>query len=125
MAKLIKLSNISWKQPFINRKKELHLWGSQPEVADFCKFKDSTKRLLNIRFEEKFGIDITEKFQITSDRQISFPKNLRDRIEKIIFENPDSYFTVTVLDTSGDLFAPLDIRWLKNVKRNQGKEWGI
>lgn len=123
MAKLIQLSNTSWRQPFTDRKKELHLWNTQPEVAAFCGLEDGTKRLLNIKFEDKFKIDITANFQITSGKEISFPKDLRDKAEKIIFKNPDSYFIVTVLDTPDALFAPTNIRWLKNVKRNQGEGW--
>lgn len=123
MAKLIKLSDTSWRQPFADRKKEFHLWNSHPEVATFCKLEDGTKRLLNIKFEEKFKIDITDNFQITSGKEISFPKDLRDKIEKIILKNPESYFIVTVLDCNNVLLVPSNIRWLKNVKRNQGEGW--
>lgn len=98
MAKLERLSNISWRQPFSDRKRELHLWSTQTQVADFCKLENGTKRKLNIKFEDKFDIDETGLFQITSGREISFPKKLIDKIRNIVFNNPNSYFTVTVLD---------------------------
>lgn len=123
MAKLIKLSNVSWKQPFQDRKKELHLWSSQPDVAKFCKLEDGTRRLLNIKFEDKFNINITDYFQITSGQEISFPKYLRDKIKNVVFKNPTSFFTVSVLDYEDILFSPSNILWLKNVKRNQGEGW--
>nr|WP_315155235.1 HNH endonuclease [uncultured Flavobacterium sp.] len=119
MARLIRLSNISWKQPFKDRKKELHLWNTETEVASFCSLKNETKRLLNIRFEDRFNIDITQEFQITSLTQIYFPKDLQDKIQKIIFNNPESYFTVTVLDTSQTLYTPSDIKWFKSVTNEE------
>lgn len=122
MAKLIRISNTSWKQPFKDRKKELHLWNTQTEVASFCKLKNETKRLLNIRFEDRFNIDITQEFQITSLTQIYFPKDLQDKIQNIIFNNPESYFTVTVLDTSETLYTPSDIKWFKSVTNEELRE---
>ncbi|HEV7332376.1 MAG TPA: hypothetical protein VGN63_15165 [Flavisolibacter sp.] len=88
MAKLIQLSNISWQQPFKDRRKELLLWGSHVKVAEFCNLKDGTKRRLNIRFEPKFNIDITDYFQITSGNEISFPKALQEKIRDIVIKNP-------------------------------------
>ena len=123
MAKLIQLSNISWRQPFADRGKELLLWSSQKDVAQFCGFKDGTKRVLNIKFEDQFAIDVTDSFQITSGKQISFPKQLIDRVRKVVFENPDSYFNVTVTDTLDSYFTPSNIRWIKNVKHKQGEGW--
>lgn len=123
MANLTQLSNTSWRQPFTDRKKELHLWSSQTEVAAFCGLEDGTKRLLNIKFEDKFKINVTDNFQITSGKEISFPKDFRDKVENIIFKNPDSFFIVTVLDTHEVSFAPSNIRWLKNVKRDKGEGW--
>lgn len=99
MAKLIQLSDISWKQPFVDRRKERHLWGAHRAVWDFCNFKNGTKRLLNIKSEDKFGIDETRLFQITSG-EISFPKDFINRIDKIVTDNPDSYFIFTVLDNN-------------------------
>ena len=81
MAKLIKLSNISWQQPFKDRRKELPLWGTHAKVAEFCNFKDGTKRKLNIKFESRFNIDIIDNFQITSGNEISFPKALQNKIK--------------------------------------------
>lgn len=119
MAKLIQLSNTSWQQPFKDRKKELHLWNTQTEVASFCKLKNETKRLLNIKFEDRFNIDIIQEFQITSLTQIYFPKDLQVKIQNIIFNNPESYFTVTVLDTCETLYTPSDIKWFKSVTNEE------
>lgn len=119
MAKLLRISNTSWKQPFIDRKKELHLWNTQSAVASYCELKNETKRLLNIKFEDKFNIDITQEFQITSLTQIYFPKDLQDKIENIVFNNPDSYFTVTVLDVSQTLYTPSNIQWFKSVTNEE------
>ncbi|MTD67690.1 HNH endonuclease [Flavobacterium sp. LC2016-13] len=119
MARLIRLSNTSWKQPFKDRKKELHLWNTQTEVAFYCSLKNETKRLLNIKFEDRFNINITQEFQITSLTQIYFPKDLQDKIQDIIFNNPESYFTVTVLDTSETLYTPSDIKWFKSVTNEE------
>ncbi len=123
MSKLIQLSNSSWRQPFADRKKEFHLWGSHPDVAAFCKLEDKTKRLLNIKFQDKFNIDIIDNFTITSGREVAFPKALQDKIRNIVLKNPHSYFEITILDTPDNSVRPADIRWLKNVKRNQGDGW--
>lgn len=123
MAKLIQLSDTSWRQPFTHRKKELPLWNTHPKVASYCGLEDGTKRLLNIKFEKKFKINETAYFQITSGKEISFPKDFQDRIRDIVFNNPDSYFTVTILDFYGTSFSSSDILWIKNVKRNQGEGW--
>jgi hypothetical protein len=123
MARLIQLSNISWQQRFKDRKKELMLWGSHSKVAEFCNFEDGTKRRLNIKFESRFKINYTDDFQITSGNEILFPKEFREQIADIILNNSDSYFTVTVVDTSDISFSPSDIIWIKNVKRDGGKAW--
>lgn len=119
MAKLLRISNTSWEQSFRDRKKELHLWNTQSEVASYCELKNETKRLINIKFEDKFNIDITQEFQITSLTQIYFPKDLQDKIETIIFNNPDSYFTVTILDVSQTLYTPSNIVWFKSVTNEE------
>ncbi|MAL97760.1 MAG: restriction endonuclease [Alteromonadaceae bacterium] len=98
MSKLIKLSNTSWEQPFRDRKKEVHLWTSQREIAEYCELKDGTKRLLQITFEPRFGIDLVDYFQVTSGREISFPKELQEIIRPIVLNNPTSSFVVRVLD---------------------------
>ena len=98
MAKLIKLSDTSWQQPFRDRKKEHILWGSHTEVRENCNFVDGTRRLLQISFEPRFELDIVDYFQITSGREIKFPKALVDMISPIVLENSESSFIVTVLD---------------------------
>jgi putative restriction endonuclease len=100
MARLEKLSNISWKQPFKDRKKEFHLFTAHTDVSNHCQLEDGTKRLLNIKFEDNFNIDITDNFQITSGREISFPKELQELIKPIILDNPNSFFIITVLDNT-------------------------
>src|SRR5690554_1341603 len=102
MAKLLKISNTSWEQPFRDRRKELHLWNSHVDVSDHCKFTDGTKRLLRITFEPRFEIDIVDHFQITSGREISFPRELQELIRPIVFNNPSSYFVVRVLDIDAE-----------------------
>ena len=99
MAKLIKLSDTSWQQPFVDRRKERHLWGAPREVWSFCDFKNGTKRLINVRSENKFGINETRLFQITSG-EISFPVDFIKRIDSIVTNNPESYFIFTVLDNN-------------------------
>lgn len=101
MAYLRQLSDTSWQQPFQDRKKEFHLWSTPQKVADFSDLKDSTKRLLRISFESHFDLDVIDLFQITSGREISFPKDFQRLIKPIILENPDSYFTVEILDANG------------------------
>jgi len=98
MAKLIQLSNTSWKQPFKDRKKEFHLWSSQSDVATYCDLKDGSKRLLNIKFEDEYSINETREFQITRGKEISFPKDFQDRIRDIVLNNQDSFFIVNILD---------------------------
>jgi putative restriction endonuclease len=98
MAKLEKLSNTKWRQPFCDRKNEFRSWNSQPDIAKYCQFRDGTKRLLRIEFEKKFNLVIEDRFQITSGLEISFKKEFQDIIRPIILENPDSYFIVHVLD---------------------------
>ena len=98
MAKLIKLTDTSWQQPFCDRKKEHILWGSHTEVRENCNFVDGTRRLLQISFEPRFELDIVDHFQITSGREIKFPKALVDMISPVVLENPESSFIVTVLD---------------------------
>jgi hypothetical protein len=107
MAKLTKLSNTSWEQPFRDRKKEVHLWTSHSEVAESCNLRDGTKRLLQISFEPRFGIDLVDRFQITSGREISFPRELQEIVRPVVLNNPASSFVVCVLDVEGDEDAPL------------------
>jgi 5-methylcytosine-specific restriction endonuclease McrA len=98
MGKLKKISNTSWRQFFNGNKKNYSAIKSQNEVATFCGLMDRTKRKLNIKFEDKFNINVTDIFTITSGLEILLPKAFRDRIGNIILNNPDSFFTVTVLD---------------------------
>jgi putative restriction endonuclease len=100
LASLIRISNTSWRQPFADRKREFHLWSVQPHVRDYCDFKDGTKRLLWISFDEdlRADLDVLDYFQITSGKEISFPKALQEVIKPIVIGNPNSYFVVTVMD---------------------------
>ena len=98
MARLEIINSTSWKQPFKDRKREFHLWRAPTEVADYCNLVDGTKRLLQVQFESYHDIDIIDRFQITSGREVSFPKKLQDLIKPIILSNPDSHFVAQVLD---------------------------
>ncbi|MCF5775525.1 HNH endonuclease [Pseudomonas poae] len=98
MAKLIKLTRTSWQQPFCDRKKEHVLWGSHTEVRENCNLLDGTRRLLQVSFEPRFELDVVDYFQITSGREIKFPKALVDMVSPIVLENPESSFVITVLD---------------------------
>lgn len=98
MARLEIVNSTSWKQPFKDRKREFKLWRAPTEVADYCELIDGTKRLLQIQFEDRHDIDIIDRFQITSGREVSFPKKLQDLIKPIILKNPESNFVVRVLD---------------------------
>ena len=84
MARLEKISSNSWKQPFADRKKQFNLWGSHTDVADLCRLEDSTKRLLSIQFEKRPDLNVVDRFQITSGREISFPKSFQELIKPVI-----------------------------------------
>src|SRR5690606_10879975 len=43
-----------------------------------------------------------DHFQITSGREISFPRELQELIRPIVFNNPSSYFVVRVLDIDAE-----------------------
>ncbi len=107
MAKLEKLSNTKWRQPFSDRN-YVRTWESHPEVAKYCQFHDGTNRLLRIEFEKKFNLDIEDRFKIRSGLEIAFKKALQDIIRPIIQDNPDSYFIVHVLDVPDSSTKSLD-----------------
>jgi len=98
MAALEKLSDTSWKQLFVDRSKEFCSWQCQIDVADYCKIKDGTKRHLRIKFEDKFKIDITDYFAISSGREVIFPADIQNKIKPVVLNNRDSFFIVEVLD---------------------------
>lgn len=98
MGTLDIISDISWKQPFKNRKKEFKLWRIPSSIVAFCKLQDRSNYKMNILFEEQFNLDITGEFHITSGQEIYFRKKLRERIKPIRLNNPNSFFTVTILD---------------------------
>jgi len=98
MAKLIRLSDTSWKQPFQDRGKQFKLWLSQKDVATYCNIEDGQKRHLRIKFEDKFKIDVTDYFSITSGREVSFPPEFQNKIKPVVLNNKDSFFIVEVLD---------------------------
>ena len=83
MASLIQLSNTSWKQPFTDRRKEVELWDIQAKVKTYCRIKDKSYRLLNIKFEDKFGINVRDTFRITSGKEIRFQKKFQIFIQFI------------------------------------------
>lgn len=125
MAKLEKLSNTKWKQPFSDRKSEFRYWGCHSEIAKHCQFHDGTKRLLRIEFEKRFNLDIKDRFQVTSGLEITFTKELQDIIRPIILENPDSYFIVHVLDapdSSSELSDELFTSSIAEVVTRVGQE---
>jgi len=97
MAKIENITNTSWLQTFKDRKKEMKLWRIPNTVAEYCNIKDGTRRMINIKFEDKLKINITEHFTITSGREIYFPKAFRDQVEPIIRENPKSFFTAKII----------------------------
>jgi len=98
MSRLKETSKTSWKQPFKDRKREFKLWRIPSSIVKFCKLKDKSNYRMNIRFETRFKLNITDEFHITSGREIYFRKGLRDQIIPIILNNPDSFFEVTILD---------------------------
>lgn len=124
MAKLVQLSENSWIQYFKDRKKELLLWGIQTDVAKNTGISDKTQRLLRIKFEDQFKIDVLDYFTITSN-EISFPRPLIQKIRDIVFNNPESYFTVTVINEGNELVIPSNINHIKNIKRKSHNrdEW--
>jgi len=42
-------------------------------------------------------VDVTDWFQITSGKEVHFPKTFQEIVEPVILGNPSSYFTATVL----------------------------
>lgn len=98
MGNLKETSKTSWEQPFKDRKKEFTLWRIPSSIVEYCNLKDKSNYRINIRFESRFNLNITDEFHITSGKEIYFPKELRDRIKPIILNNPDSHFEVTILD---------------------------
>ena len=124
MAKLEKINVTSWKQPFKDRKKELTLWSTPDEVKKICKLEDGTKRLLQIQFEKHPELDTIDMFQITSGKEISFPKSFQNLVGPIIFNNPDSYFIVKVLDTDSNdsnTLEPFNTTGFANIKTRIGQ----
>lgn len=106
MAKLRKISQTAWEHPFQDRKHEFHLWNSQKEVADFCRLEDGTKRLIRVSFEPRFDIDVIDYFQVTSGREISFPRDFQALIKPIILGNPTSFLTIQILDVEQPEMSP-------------------
>jgi len=98
MAALEKLSDTSWKQPFIDRGEQFSLWGIHPDVIKHCGIGNEDDRTLRITFDEKFKIVITCFFHITSGKEIHFPVDLQEVIKPIVLNNKDSFFIVEVLD---------------------------
>lgn len=98
MARLEKISNTCWKQPFQDRKSDFQLWSTHSEVAEHCEFKDGEKRLLQIHFEKHHELDVIDWFPITSGKEIYFPKEYQTIIKDVITQNPDSFFLVRILD---------------------------
>lgn len=99
MGNITFLTNTSWKQTFSDKpRKQFTSWSVPKEIRKFCKFEDGTKRKLNIKFEAKYNVDLTEYFTVSSGGEIFFPKDFRDKIENIIIKNPTTYFVATVLD---------------------------
>lgn len=99
MGNLTLLTNTSWKQTFSDKqKKQFASWSVPIQIRQFCKFKDKTKRKINIKFEPKCNFDLTEYFTVSSGGEILFPKEFRDKIDKIIDKYPNTYFVATVLD---------------------------
>ncbi|HIF9263909.1 TPA: HNH endonuclease [Photobacterium damselae] len=99
MARLEQISNVSWKQPLKDRKKEFHLWNSQLDVRKSCDLQDGTKRLLSIEFDNAPELNVIDKFQITSGKEISFTKDYQNLIKPFILSKKTSFFIVTVLDS--------------------------
>ncbi|OEU70814.1 MAG: hypothetical protein BA863_11940 [Desulfovibrio sp. S3730MH75] len=100
MANLTILDNTSWKQPFVDRKKEFHLWNIPTKIADACSIDDNTYRHINIEFEDTHNINILDSFRITSGRKISFSTKLIDLIKPIILNEPNSFFVAKIINVT-------------------------
>lgn len=123
MARLQKISNVSWKQPLEDIKKEFHLWHSHRDVKKSCDLQDGTKRLLSIEFDNAPELNVIDKFQITSGKRISFTKAYQDLIKPFILGKKTSFFIVTVLDSmdGNDLIENISTTGLATVKTRIGQ----
>lgn len=100
MARLERISNTKWKQPFADREKEFGYWRVPRSIVEHCKIKDRTQRLLRINFGPEVGASfaIEDTFTISSGKEVLFPASLKRAIEPIVKDHRNSYFTIEVLD---------------------------
>jgi hypothetical protein len=102
MAQTMKISDNSWKCFFKDKKKVITTWPCNSEVAAIHNIIDKKysgkQRKLKVKLEAKYKISETGFFTITSGKEVYFRKALRDKIENIVFNNPQSFLTITVLD---------------------------
>lgn len=98
MARLIEISNTSWKQLFQDRERQYQYWSIPKNIADHCQIKDGDDKKIRIHFPEIDFSDITEIFHITSGKEISFRKNIQNIIGPIVKQNRSSYYIAEILD---------------------------
>ena len=99
MAKLTKLSDTKWKQPFIDRAREYHLWAIHKDIKEYCGIEDGQNRKIRISFPPELHIqDIERVFHITSGNEISFPKEIQLIISEVVQQNRYSYYIAEILD---------------------------
>ena len=96
MAKSKALTRNKWKAFFKDRG-SLRLWRANNEVATNCKLRDRTYRYLKIKLEPEYQISVTDWFRITSGKEVSFRKELQDRIADIVAKDKGSFLTIEVL----------------------------
>lgn len=103
MARLIRMGDDSWKQFFVNRKKEMHLWPIQKDVKRIHGIHNKQKCTFEITFDPKLKLEsIRREFTITSS-EIAFPVELQRRIRPIITNNRQSYFIIKVCDSQTNI----------------------
>jgi len=96
MARSQALTRNKWKAFFRDRS-GLRLWLANNEVAKNCKLRDGRYRYLKVELEPKYQFSMTDWFRITSGKEVSFRKELQDRIADIVARDKDSFLTIEVL----------------------------
>lgn len=109
MARLTKISDTEWIQPFVDREKEYHLWGIPTEIANLCNINDGDDIRIKIQFPEIDAPEIERLFHITSGREISFPKEVQNVIVPIVQNNRNSHFLAKILDVNSPTLTATDI----------------
>jgi len=110
MARLIKLGDTKWKQLFIDRSTEYHLWSIHKDVKQYCGVEDGQNRRIRITFDPNLNVgDIEQEFHITSGKEISFPRHIQLIFQEIVPDNRTSYYIAEIIDVDNSTPTADDI----------------